>query len=153
MAYILGNWQVNGILTLMSGTPINFTSTAALNAPGNTDTPNVKGDFRVLGGINNDAPWFDPTVFLVPATNSFGSAGRNPARVRISIISMHRSSRTFRLKSGTKLEFRVEAFSLPNAPSSAVERPEHKCNDTPNFGYIGGAGGSRSIQMCAKLAF
>ena len=38
----LGDWQVTGVVSAISGTPIDFTANAAgLRAPGNTNTPNV----------------------------------------------------------------------------------------------------------------
>jgi hypothetical protein len=37
----------------MSGSPINFSSNVPNNAPGNGQTPNVNGPFRILGGIND----------------------------------------------------------------------------------------------------
>ena len=48
--WILGGWQFSGIFTAYSGTPINFTASAAtLGAPGNTQYPNVSGEPEVLG--------------------------------------------------------------------------------------------------------
>ena len=51
--WILGGWQFSGIFTAYSGTPINFTASAAtLGAPGNTQYPNVSGEPEMLGGTS-----------------------------------------------------------------------------------------------------
>ena len=51
---VLGDWQVTGVVSAISGTPIDFTANAAdLRAPGNTNTPNATGTPAVLGGIGS----------------------------------------------------------------------------------------------------
>jgi hypothetical protein len=47
--WILGNWQVSGLFSAMSGEPMDVTMDAAnLRAPGNTQRPNFSGTFTVL---------------------------------------------------------------------------------------------------------
>ena len=42
---VLGDWQVTGVVSAISGTPIDFTANAAgLRAPGNSNTPNATGN-------------------------------------------------------------------------------------------------------------
>lgn len=150
-AWVLGGWQLNGILTLMSGNAINFSSTAPNNAPGNAQTPNVSGPFRVLGGINH-AVWFDTSVFSAPAANTFGNVGRNAASGP-NFYNLDASLfRTVHLTERMNLEFRVESFALPNAPRWQLNNPNTNVND-PNFGLIRGAGGNRSLQLGARLMF
>ncbi|MDZ4798583.1 MAG: carboxypeptidase regulatory-like domain-containing protein [Bryobacteraceae bacterium] len=152
VSQVLGGWQVNGLLTLMTGNAINFSSTAANNAPGNAQTPNINGDFRVLGAVN-DSPWFDRSVFSAPATNTFGNVGRN-AGTGPNFYNLDASLfKTFQVAERYKLEFRAEAFALPNAPTWQLNNPNTNVNDANNFGYIRGAGGNRSIQLGMKLQF
>ena len=48
----------------MSGTPVNVTfSSTGLNAPGNPNSPNQVGEFKVLHGINVGNLWFDTTLY------------------------------------------------------------------------------------------
>ena len=73
----LGDWQITGVVSAISGTPIDFTANAAaLRAPGNTNTPNASGTPAVLGGIGSGALWFDTSVFSAPAANSWGNVER-----------------------------------------------------------------------------
>jgi len=148
---ILGGWQLNGILTLMSGSAINFSSTAPNNAPGNAQTPNVNGAFKVLGGVN-DTSWFDKSVFTAPAANTFGNVGRNAASGP-NFYNLDASLfRTFTITERFKLEFRAEAFALPNSPRWQLNNPNTNVNDA-NFGLIRGAGGNRTMQFGARLMF
>ena len=55
-AYVLGNWQVNGVLTISSGTPLNFGgNSAVLRAPGNSNTLNHTGPIEFWSGTGRDA--------------------------------------------------------------------------------------------------
>ncbi len=150
-ALVLGGWQLNGILTLMTGNAINFSSTAPNNAPGNAQTPNAVGKFKILGGVN-DSPWFDKTAFVAPAANTFGNVGRNAASGP-NFYNLDASLfRTVTISERYKLEIRAEAFALPNAPRWQLNNPNTNVND-PNFGLIRGAGGNRSMQFGLRLMF
>jgi hypothetical protein len=150
-AWILGGWQLNGILTLMSGGAINFSSTAPNNAPGNAQTPNAIGEFSVIGGVN-DSPWFDIRAFAAPAANTFGNVGRNAASGP-NFYNLDASLfRTVSFNERWSMELRVETFALPNAPRWQLNNPNTNVNDA-NFGLIRGAGGNRSVQLGAKIMF
>src|SRR6266849_1913776 len=43
--WVLGGWQVSTVLTLMTGLPLNITGGSTLNAPGDTQVPNLNGSF------------------------------------------------------------------------------------------------------------
>ena len=65
---ILGGWQISGVLTLESGTPITVTANGgALAAPGNTQTANLVAPVQILHGINVGNPWFSQSSFAQPA--------------------------------------------------------------------------------------
>ena len=112
---IFGDWQVTGVFSLISGTPIDFTAAAAtLRAPGNSQTPNVTGTPAVLGGIGQGDPWFDTTVFSAPAQNTWGNVERRglltgPAYTNLdaSIVKI--------IRVGTKrAEIRADFFNALN---------------------------------------
>ncbi len=150
-SWILGGWQLNGILTLMTGPAINFSSSAPANAPGNAQTPNINGPFRVTGGVN-DTTWFDTTMFSAPASNTFGNVGRNAASGPGFFNLDGSLFRQVRLTERFSLELRAESFSVTNSPRWQLNNPNTNVNDA-NFGYIRGAGGNRSMQLGAKLIF
>jgi hypothetical protein len=153
-AWIIGGWQLNGILTLMSGQSINFSSSVPNNAPGNGQTPNVNGPFRILGGVN-DSVWFDTSVFSLPAPNTFGNVGRNAASGPKFYNLDASLFKQFRFTERWQLEFRAEAFAVTNTPGWQLANPNTNVND-PNFGLIRGTrdgAGNRQIQLGAKLVF
>ena len=68
----------SSVVQAISGTPINFSASAAgLRAPNNSQTPNATGKPEVLGGIGPDTLWFDTWVFSAPAALAWGNVGRN----------------------------------------------------------------------------
>ena len=115
---ILGDWQVNGIYSAVSGTPFTITASGAqLNMPGNLQTANLNGDYKILGNHGDDGPFFDPTPFSQPQGVVFGNTGRNQFRgpgyqnIDFSIF------RGFPVGGGgRRLEFRAEFFNLTNTP-------------------------------------
>jgi hypothetical protein len=114
---ILGGWQVNGQFSAYSGTPFNVTSSAALNAPGNTQVANqVKPEVLKLGGIGPGQPYYDITAFADPAVNTWGNTGRNRMRgpgvtgLDLGVF------RNFRLSERFNLQFRADAFNATNSP-------------------------------------
>ena len=156
-AWILGGWQVNGILTLMTGTPFNVTAPgASLNAPGNTNNPNINGELTKLKQIGTTAFWFDRSVFSAPAANTFGNVGRN-AFYGPGLFNLDASLfKTFRMTERVGLEFRAESFSITN--TAWFNNPNGDLA-SGNFGRVTGTigdqgnGGARQIQLGLKLTF
>ncbi len=172
---LAGGWQVNGVLTIASGTPLTFGGTSAiLHAPGNSNTLNYfgPGGIQILNGTGRDAPWFSPTVcnfgsanpvttqcFAQPGAEipngqpvppEFGNLGRSviygPGYWNLD-ASIFRS---FRFSERASLELRGEGFSVINTPQ--WNNPDTGIGNK-TFGYITGAGGNRSMQLGAKLIF
>jgi hypothetical protein len=133
---VLGGWQLNGIFSAYSGTPLNVTSSAAsLNAPGNTQTADqAKSEVEQLGGIGIGSPWFDPDAFIPVTEVRFGNTGRNilrgPGAVNVE-LSVFRS---FSLTERVDLQFRVEAFNVTNTPHFG--QPATNASNRANFGTI-----------------
>ena len=67
LAWIVGGWQVNGILTMQTGAPFNLSVPGALNnAPGNSNDPNLVGEYRTPGAIGAHKFWFERNAFSGP---------------------------------------------------------------------------------------
>ena len=118
MRAVFGDWQVNGIYTAASGTPLTMTASGAdLNMPGNMQTANLNGSYNVIGDKGNAGFYFDPTAFSQPTGTSLGNTGRNqfrgPGYWNVD-ASLFRGSRS--AAAGKRAEFRVEAFNLFNHP-------------------------------------
>ncbi len=165
-SWILGGWQVNGILIVSSGKPIDFgVSGAGLLAPGNNNTLDHFGPIATPKGNGKDAVWFDSTQCSATATTScfskptsaikgqpdhFGNLSKNAIdgpgfwNVDASVF------RNFRFSERSTLQFRAESFSVINTPQ--WNNPDTNINNK-TFGFITGAGGARTIQFGAKVLF
>ncbi len=156
VAKTLGGWQVNGILTLMTGLPMSFgASGSSLNTPGASQTADQVAEVTKLHGINTVAkggsPWFSQASFVQPTGVRFGSSGRNTLsgpnffNVDLSIFKI------FNFTEKVKMELRGESFSVTNTPQ--FSRPNTDVSNS-NYGYITGVdGGSRGLQLGAKISF
>jgi hypothetical protein len=167
---ILGDWQVNGVFTLMSGRPITFGTTVSANASGNSLTPDMVGEFKVLHGVAGPGGsdlWFDTSAFRQPLdadgkTPHWGNMGRNnvsgPGLFNIDLSLF----RKFRITERFRGELRAESTNFTNTP--AFGNPNTTVGSA-DFGKVTGtlAGlianqgvggtGSRSVQLGLRISF
>ncbi|MGH9622214.1 MAG: carboxypeptidase regulatory-like domain-containing protein [Bryobacteraceae bacterium] len=151
---ILGGWQITGIWTLDTGTPLNFgCNCLPLNTPGNSQSPDLVGQFQKLYGINTE-PWFNTSAFadptLLAGTPTFGNVGRyilsGPDLFNLDAALF----RTFTVTERFKLRFRTDWYSTTNTPH--FNNPDTTLGDS-TFGFVTGAGGSRTIDVGLNLSF
>ncbi len=157
---ILGGWQVAGILSLRTGTPLTFTGSNSLNlGSGGTATLDQIAPIQVLGGINTGNPWFSTSSFAKAATNVQGTTGRNifdgPGLFSLNLGF----SRWIEIREGWKLQLRADTLNLTNTPQ--FSNPNTGFGS--NFGFItgtissgtgvNGTGGGRVVTMGAKVTF
>jgi len=112
----LGGWQTSGIFSAISGQPFSVTSSAALNAVGQTETPDQVGPIKKLGGIGKGSPYYDPSAFADPATNTYGNVGRNTLYGPGSVNLDFSLFRMFKFTERFDLQFRLDAANLFNTP-------------------------------------
>jgi len=148
---LIGGWRTTTIMTLMSGTPLNFTySSSGLNSPGNTQTPDQIAPITYPHGINVGNQWFSTASFGVPATGVFGSLGRNPVSGP-GFFNLDASLfKIFSMTERINMEIRGEALSITNTPQ--FSNPNTTLGNA-NFGYITGGGGGRTLQLGLKVNF
>ena len=155
---LIGGWQVNGIITWQTGTPIVLAPasyTTGLNtAP---QRPDNNGQSATLSNptINR---WFNQSVFFTPAAFTIGNAGRTLPDVRnpgitnadLSFFKNNRFGRNERYN----LQFRLEAFDALNHP--LFNAPDTNVNDS-NFGIVTAtnpnATSERQVQLALKFLF
>lgn len=150
LSYLAEGWQLNGIVTLHSGTPYGVIYQGDLANTGNTFVrANLVGnptpDHRTA------AEWINTSVFAIPSPYTFGDLGRNSLRsdwfrnVDFSLF------RRFPISDQVQLELRAEAF---NALNSVVFAAPGKVINGPNFGVVTSTANTpRQLQVALKLAF
>jgi hypothetical protein len=161
---VLGGWQLNGIATLMSGTPFTvFDSTDVSNQGG---APEITGfsanrPNRIPGQDPNAGPrttgaWLNAAAFaqVIPDPNSpvqqFGNAGRNVGigpRYANWDFSMFKN---FRITESKDIQFRAEFFNVLNHPNFRL--PDSDIS-SPTFNTIQAALPPRVIQLALKFLF
>jgi hypothetical protein len=161
--HILGNWQVNGITTLMSNTP--FTVYDSSNPSLQGSAPEISGFFssrpNIVGNPNTGTCpggvavrtagcWFNTNAFAHAATGQFGDVGRNtmdgPAFQQWDFSAI----KTIPVRESMNLQFRAEIFNIFNNVNFAL--PNNDIN-SPNFGQIVAAQPGRIVQLALKFQF
>jgi hypothetical protein len=126
--WILGDWQVSGVLSLMGGRPLTFGTTVSANTPGSSITPDMVGPFTVshaVAGPGGTATWFDTSAFKQPLdadgkTPHFGNMGRNnlngPGLFDLDLSLF----RKFKFTERIVAELRAETTNFTNTPAFAA---------------------------------
>lgn len=164
-SWLVGNWQLNGIFSAMSGTPFNVISSGtSVDAPGNTQTADqVVDKVKIPGRIGRGESWFDPNAFAPVTAVRFGNTGRNVMRGP-GLVNLDASIfRDFVLKEGLKLQFRAEAFNVSNTPafnnpgataSSPTRNPDGSIRALNGFSEVTSAlATERQFRFALKLMF
>jgi hypothetical protein len=163
----LGGWQVSTVLTAMTGLPLNITGGSNLNAPGDTQVPDLVGSFKILHGVGSSQPWFNVTpsnvVNNVPqcrgpfCQTAVGVLGDAPRRAFSGPGFFNLDASVFRrfpIRERMSMELRGEAFSVTNTPQFDKPNQGFTTSTASNFGYVTNTiGGNRSVQLGAKLIF
>jgi hypothetical protein len=143
--WLAGGWQFNGLWTWESGLPLDLTiNSATLNAPGNSNRPNINGPVKIFGNIGPGQLYFDKSAFSAPPPNTFGNAGRNVLHgprlfdIDASIF------RKFRVTERLNLEFRAESFNFTNTPW--FDRPQTNFSNAA-FGQVTTAQGNQAVKV------
>ncbi len=156
---LVKGWQVNTIVTLLSGFP--FTPQIGSNRSGDGDTrnpdrPSLNPAFTGPVVLGNPNQWFNPAAFVLPTPGTYGDLGRGVysgpglADVDLSLF------KTTAITERTNLQFRAEFFNLLNranfgTPNATVFSGS---SISPSAGLITTtATTSRQIQFGLKLIF
>ena len=149
---VAGNWQVNGIATLNSGTPLQMATTGnTSNSFGGGQRPDSTGKNAALDNPTLDR-WFDTTAFTLPAQFTFGNVGRMHPSLRSDFVELFDLSvfKRFNIKGErVALELRGEFFNALNHP---VFGAPNTTVGNAQFGRVTGtANGPRQTQFALKL--
>jgi hypothetical protein len=142
---LLGGWQLNGLWTWQSGLPLTFSaSSTALNAPGNSQKPDVVAPVQILGNYGPGQYWFTPASFANPPSNRIGNVGRDILHGPHLFNINGSVFRRFNISERIKLEFRAEAYNLTN--TKWLDLPDTTLGDAA-FGQITTAQGNQAVKV------
>ena len=152
---------MNGIMSVMSGTPINIVQNAAptLNAAGSAQYPDrVKPSVKILDGIGSNNLYFDTSAYAqvnIPAgqPQRFGNSGRNPIRGPGFFNIDSGLFRTLTLTERVRLQIRIEALNVLNHPN--FQNPGGDISNAGTFGHVTATTGTgeRTLRFGARLSF
>lgn len=150
--HLVKNWQLNGIVSLQSGSPFSVNDTRGRSLTGGDDRPDLLCNPNLDSGQRTVGRWFNTSCFqAIPIGMRFGNAGRNIVfadGIKAFDFSVLKSLKT---SENSRFEFRTEFFNLFNHPSFAV----------PVNNFASGAFGQvlatsvdeRQIQFALKFVF
>jgi Carboxypeptidase regulatory-like domain/TonB dependent receptor-like, beta-barrel len=153
----LGNWQVNGITTFMSGTPFTVEDQSySYGAPEITGfsafRPNLVSDPNA--GPKTVQEWFNTSAFqAIPMSapaGTYGTEGRNVVEGPGVAQWDFSAFKNIRVAESKNLEFRAEFFNLFNRTNFRL--PNSDISST-TFGQIQQALSPRLIQFALKFMF
>jgi hypothetical protein len=156
---VVGGWQLNSIVTLLSGFPLTPQIGSNRSGDGDTrnpDRPSLNPSFTGPVILGNPNEWFNPNAFVLPPAGTYGDLGRGTysgpglANVDASLF------KNLAITESRSLQFRAEFFNVLNRTNF----------DTPNAivfssGAISPSAGlitstattSRQIQFGLKMIF
>ena len=150
-AWILGGWQVGGILNLLGGTPDSHSFNQNTTNVGGANRGNLIGEINLPKSQRTIDRWFNTDAVGPGADGVLDDAGRNliwGPGTRALDFSL---SRRFNLPwEGDYLQFRFESFNFTNTP--VFGRPDTRIG-RPTAGRIVTASEPRRIQFGLKWIF
>ncbi|MBK7931196.1 MAG: TonB-dependent receptor [Bryobacterales bacterium] len=155
--WILGGWQINGLVTARTGFPLNVTNGADIALVGTTtQRPNVVGEHRLADNRPRGEQvlaWFNRAAFANPAAGTFGNVGRNALIGPGAFNTNMGLFKSFLIPSTerVRVQFRSEFFNLFNNVN--LGKPNGALNAGANMGRITTADQARVIQFALKLLF
>ena len=157
---LLGGWQVNGIITGISGSPL-FPSqdSSFLNTPNTGQVPDFAGGLQMIKGTGPGQQWFNTTAFTPNEEVRIGNSGRGLSWLRgPGLMQLDLSLfRNFKITEKYHLKVRAETLNFANNPH--WNNPNTSCSITTSgtcggsMGQITGAFGQRIFQLGAEVDF
>lgn len=154
---LIGGWNLNGVLSLNSGTAFDVGSGKDIAETGNYNYGNGYG-YERANLVGNPYPankgpaeWINVAAFQTPPLATFGNLGRNSLRSDWNKNLDLSLFRQFPITERFRLEFRFEMFNATNTPVWAI--PVSSL-EAPNFGAVTHtANVPRQLQFGLKLYY
>ena len=145
----VSGWNLSSLTVIRSGLPFSVSY-----APPTAGWYSTRADY--IGNPNVDNPgitqWFNGGAFKAPAPFTFGNSARNllfgPGMMKVDVSLM----KDFKITERGTLQFRADAFNLPNHASFG--NPSASLNNLNTIGRIGATSvAARAVQVALRLSF
>jgi hypothetical protein len=153
---LASDWRLSTIYRYTTGGYLSITSGGGLDLVRNGTNVGSQPALYVGGdpyGDRSGRPrtnWFNNAAFAQPAVGTFGNVGTRsilgPAFWQFDMAL----SRSFQIKESQRMEFRVEAYNVPN--SFRPDNPNTALN-SPQFGILQTSRETRKLQFALKYLF
>jgi len=150
MKVLATGWSVSGIVRIVSGPYLTVASGLDNALTGTNDQrPNqlLSSPYAATRTIQS---WLNPAAFIQPASGTYGTLGAmnilGPGSINIDMGI----TRTFNIREKQSLQFRAEAFNVPNHVNPG--NPDVTLTNS-TFGRILSAADGRTMQMALKYVF
>jgi hypothetical protein len=160
LKYVVAGWQVSGVTTLQSGSPVNVTLSTDRANIGITgqQRPDLVGPVPSLQCVPDPDPTkrrqlmncYDATAFALPAQFTFGNAPRDVLRGPRFVSTDVSLMKNVPLGGPVKFQFRAEIFNFFNNVNYGNPGSSFGAS---SFGRITSAGSMRQVQLGGKLLF
>ena len=153
MRTLVSGWQISGIVRLRSGPYMSIVSglDQALSGTANQRAVQVLADpYAPNKGIDH---YLNPAAFVQPAVGTYSPLGANtvlgPGLVQIDMGL----TRNFQVRERQSVQFRAEAFNMPNHVNLDPTSPGLNSINNANFGRFLQAFDPRILQFAMKYVF
>ena len=148
----LGGWQLNGITTYQTGTPISITN--SISTTSGATRPNTNGQW-VRQGSEHDrlGQWFNIAAFSAPGAFEFGNTPRTLPNLRSDATRNWDTSlfKNFDVTHHVQGQFRAEFFNVFNTPRFSAPNGGY---GTAGFGTVSSQeNDAREMQLALRLSF
>jgi len=163
LKYLVAGWQVSGVTTMQSGSPVNVTLSADRANIGITgqQRPDLVGAAPTLSCVEDPDParrhqlmnCFDAAAFALPAQFTFGNAPRNLLRGPKFVSTDISFMKTVPIGGGARFQFRAEMYNIFNNVNYGNPGSTFGVPLASSFGRITSAGSMRQVQLGGKVLF
>jgi carboxypeptidase family protein len=170
---VLGDWQLNTIISILSGAPLEVTMGGA-NTAGLASVPNGGGFNGLRPNLVRGVPiyletgdktaFLNPAAFSMPGPGTFGDLPRGLVRQPTAEIVDFSLAKNWKFTERYNIQFRAEMFNVFNHVNfngfdtnisfqNLASDPLFGTSTNPNFGRLNSTRGPREIQFGLKFGF
>lgn len=151
---LVEGWQVNTIWQWQTGLPVNIVQSGNRTGTfGGAERANRTCDGNLPGSERTRERWFDTSCFSIAPLGVFGNSPRGAIRYDgLNSLDFSVIKKTF-LAESRYVEFRAEAFNLPNRTKFSSSGLGNNVTAPATYGVYTAANDARILQFALRFVF